>query len=157
MGFEAGQIYRIGRQTAAGGDDHPLAGSQFKDKLLFQLAKSRFTVFLKNIRNGPARARLNQFIRVEIIEVQLISHQPSHGGLARAHETNEREIDEVARVVHGHDLADFQARRTPIIGGAGAGRDEALRRPIPASRPQQQRQRLAGTAQSHHIGNTLFS
>jgi uncharacterized Zn-binding protein involved in type VI secretion len=45
--------------------------------------------------------RLNQLIRVKILEVQLFGDDPAHGSLARAHETDERDVDEMAIVVHG--------------------------------------------------------
>ena len=109
-----------------------LRAASSDDQLLFQFAESRFAVLVKNVRDGPARARLNQFVRVEIIEMQLVGHQPAHGRLARAHETDEREIDEVAVVVHGHGLTDFRARRTPIIVAALDDAPEPVEQPSPA-------------------------
>jgi hypothetical protein len=48
--------------------------------------------------------------------MQLLGHEPAHGGLARTHETNERKIDDAAVAVHGDELTQFYPRRTPLIG-----------------------------------------
>jgi hypothetical protein len=48
--------------------------------------------------------------------VQKIGDQPAHGSLARAHETDEREIGRWKRVVHGDELAENGTGRTPQIG-----------------------------------------
>ena len=42
---------------------------------------------------------LDHFVRVEIFEVQLLGDEPAHGRLARAHEADERDVDEVAVAV----------------------------------------------------------
>jgi hypothetical protein len=43
----------------------------------------------------------------------LFGHQPAHRGFARAHETDEREVDEVAAMLHGDELAENPRGRTP--------------------------------------------
>ena len=88
---------------------------EFTDDLPFERAKGRLAVGLENIRDGAARARLNQLVRVEIIEMQLVGHEPADGGLARAHETDEREIDDAAVALHGDGVNASLARCTPII------------------------------------------
>jgi hypothetical protein len=52
--------------------------------------------------------------------MQLLGGEPAHGRLARAHETDERDVDDLAVVLHGHGLTDFHARRTLIIEILGA-------------------------------------
>ena len=43
----------------------------------------------------PVRG-LDHLIRVEKFEAQLVGDEPAHGGLARAHETDERDVDDMA-------------------------------------------------------------
>ena len=88
-------------------DDGFCPAREFSDHLLFERAKSRLAVGLENLRDAPARARHNQLVRVEVVEMQLLGHEPAHGGFARAHETDEREIDDAAVAVHGHELTQF--------------------------------------------------
>src|SRR5260221_177435 len=103
--LEAGQVVRVRRQAAAGGDDRLGAAGQFLHDLLFQGAKRRFPIGVENIRDGAAGAGLDRLVRVEVIEVQHVGHKPAHGRLARAHETDERDVDELAGVVHCVKLA----------------------------------------------------
>ena len=99
----------MGRQAAAGGDDGFRPGGKFPDQLLFQRAKGGFAVGRENFRDGPPCARLDDFVRVEIIEMQLFGDEPADGRLARAHETDERDVDDVAVVVHDNELTESEA------------------------------------------------
>jgi hypothetical protein len=45
----------------------------------------------------------------------LLGDEPANRSLARAHESDEREIDKMARVVHVIDLTHLPPRRTPEI------------------------------------------
>jgi hypothetical protein len=58
--------------------------------------------------------RLDEFIRVQKIEMQLFGHQPADRRLARAHKTYEGKVDDMAPIEHGDDLAEFRLARTPI-------------------------------------------
>ena len=42
---ETGQIFGVGRQAAAGGDDGSRPGGKFPDQFLFQFAKRRFAAW----------------------------------------------------------------------------------------------------------------
>jgi hypothetical protein len=37
--------------------------------------------------------------------MQLLGHQPANGGFARAHETNERDVDDASVVLHRKKVA----------------------------------------------------
>src|SRR5208282_4258812 len=128
--FEAGKILRPGRQAAAGGNESAFARGKFPGDLLFERAEGRFAVPGKNIGDGAAGPRLNQFIRVEVIEAQLVRHQPADGRFAGAHESDEREIDDAAVAVHGHEFTQIGAAAHAIIGRASvlASRLKWLRR-----------------------------
>jgi hypothetical protein len=54
---------------------------------------------------------LDQFVRVEVIEAQLVRHQPPDGRFAGAHKTNERKIDDAAVTVHGNRVAQASRLR----------------------------------------------
>ena len=56
VSFQRGEIFRIGRQAAAGGNHGFMSRGQFADDLPFQRAESRFAVLGKNVGNGPAGA-----------------------------------------------------------------------------------------------------
>jgi hypothetical protein len=45
--------------------------------------------------------RLDEFIRIEKFKAQLLRDEPAHGCFARAHETYERKVDELAAALHG--------------------------------------------------------
>lgn len=107
MSFKSGKIVRIGRQTAAGGNDRfGLCGKLFHN-LFFQLPKTRLAVLLENLRYGFARGGLDQFVRVQIIKPQLLRHEPANGSFARAHKTDERNVDDAAVVVHALEVSNF--------------------------------------------------
>jgi hypothetical protein len=103
--FETGEIFGIHRQAATGGNDRFHAVGQFRDNLLLERAKCRLAVHGKNVGDAAACLILDQLVGVEIIEVQLLGDEPAHGGFARAHETDERDVDEATGVVHGHTVA----------------------------------------------------
>ena len=105
--LEVGEVVGIRGQTAAGGNDRAFPGGQFIDQLMFQFAKRGFAIGIKNVGDGAVRALLDQFIGVEVIEVQLFGHEPSDGGLARAHETDEREINDAAVALHANGLTEI--------------------------------------------------
>ena len=103
---------------------------EFVHHLPFERAKGRLAVGLENLRDAPARARLDEFVGVQVIEMQLLGDEPAHGSLARAHEADEREIDDAAVALHGNELTQFFPRRTPqIISGhsGSAGVPPAMR------------------------------
>ena len=55
--------------------------------------------------------RLNQLIRVEVIEAQQVGHQPADGRFAGAHEPDEGEVDDTAVAVHGNRVAQASRLR----------------------------------------------
>ena len=90
--LEAHEVFQLRGKAAAGRDERVRARGQFLHDLPFQRAKGRFAIPGKNIRNRPARARLNEFVRVEKRKMQPLRDEPAHGGFPRAHESNEREV-----------------------------------------------------------------
>jgi hypothetical protein len=105
--LETVEIFRVRRQTAARGDDGLGVAGQFGDRFFFERAKSRFAFRLENIGDGAARAGLDHFVRVEIVKMQLFGDEPANGSLARAHETDEREIDDMAAALHSDKVLLF--------------------------------------------------
>ena len=49
---------------------------------------------------GLPGARFDEFVGVEESEVQLFGDESAHGGFARAHEADERDVFNSTRVVH---------------------------------------------------------
>jgi hypothetical protein len=44
--------------------------------------------------------------------MQLVGDEPAHGRLARAHEADERDVDDATVALHDNGLTDFPAPRT---------------------------------------------
>jgi hypothetical protein len=107
MAFEAGEIVRIRGQSAAAGNNGFLSGGEFDDDFSFELAKKRFAFLRKNLADGFAGARFDDVIGVEESEVQLAGDQLADGGLAGSHETDERNVLNLARGAHRIELADL--------------------------------------------------
>ena len=107
MRLEAGKIFKIHRQAAAGGDDDFYAAGKFPDGFFFKCAKSWFAIPGENVRYTAARFGLDQFIRIEVFKAQLVGDEAANGRLARAHETDERDVDEMTVVVHTFEIANF--------------------------------------------------
>ena len=55
----------------------------------FQLAKSRFAMSFKELRNGDARGSLDLFVEVNEPPAKLLSQARANGALAGTHETGE--------------------------------------------------------------------
>ena len=115
--FQGGQILRIHRQAAAGGDDRARLLGEFLDHRGFHPAEGRFAVRGENVSNRPARARLDEVVGVEVFEMQLLGDEAADRGFAGAHEADERDIGDVAFAVHRMELADFAAGRTLQMQG----------------------------------------
>src|SRR5208283_2470627 len=50
--------------------------------------------------------------------MQLVGDEPANGRLARAHETDECDVDDAPVALHGHGLAEWEALRTLQIASA---------------------------------------
>ena len=72
-----------------------------------------------DVGNGAAGIGLNQLVGVDEFKAELLRNVPAHRRFARAHEADEREIDDVAVTLHGDGLAENAARRTPHFSRAG--------------------------------------
>ena len=77
----------------------------FPDKLPLEHPKRRLALLRKKIRDRPALPPLDLVVAVEQVEPQFLGHGASHGGFARAHESDEVEID----VRHAHPSAQATA------------------------------------------------
>src|ERR1035437_562469 len=113
VNLERVEIFQIGGQATAGGNHGFVSRSQFSHHLPFQGAESRLTFPRKNVGDCPPGAGLDEIVRVEKIKMQMLGDHAANGGLARAHEADERENDELAVVVHGDGLAENRGGRTP--------------------------------------------
>ncbi len=98
--FEPLQIVAKRRQTAAGGDDGLGALREFSHNALFQFAKSWLAILRKNISNRAAGAGLDQFVGINKLKTQMLGDHATNGGLAHAHETDERDVGEMSFAVH---------------------------------------------------------
>jgi hypothetical protein len=99
MGFQTGQIGRVGNETAAGGDDHFLPLAQILDHLLFQLAKSRLALIFEDFLDGHAALGLDQFVRINELELQQLGGQAADGRFAGAHEPDQSDVLDAAHGV----------------------------------------------------------
>ena len=92
MGLEAGQVGRVGRQTAPSGNDRLLPPGQLLYNPPLPLAKGRFTVLGEDVVNRLPGASFDDVIRVQESEMQHIRHQPPDGRFAATHESDEGEV-----------------------------------------------------------------
>ena len=79
MGFQAGQIGRVGDKSATSGDDRLLPLTQVLDHLLFQLAKRGRSLLLENILNGSAALGFNEIVGIYKLELQRLGRQAVEG------------------------------------------------------------------------------
>ena len=80
---------------------------KFSDNFFFERAKGRFAVGLENVDDDAACAGMYHFVLVDIITVQRLGDETANGSLARAHETDKREIDDAAVALHGFIESNF--------------------------------------------------
>ena len=107
MGLQTGEIVRIGGQSAAGGYDALVAGSEFLDQLRFQLAKRWLAVLREDFRDLFSAALFDEGVGIEQFKLELLGDEATHGGFARAHETDKRDVLDVAGGGHGEELREF--------------------------------------------------
>ena len=107
MAFEAGEIVRIYRQAAAGGNDGFFARGEFSDDFFFHCAEGRLAVLRENITDGFARARLDHLIGIQKRKMELMGDDLSYGGFARSHEADERNVLNLSPGAHPIELADL--------------------------------------------------
>ena len=108
MCFEAGEIVGIRRQAAAGGNDGFFSRDEFADDFFFRASRNAGSPSLgENFTDGFAGARFDDVIGVEKSEVQLRGDQLADGGFARSHETDERNILNLAHGAHRIELTDL--------------------------------------------------
>ena len=88
----------------------PLPRMPALDKRPLHRTKRRFPFLRENLRDGFFLLPLNLVIAVDHVKAELVRHGPAHGALARAHESNEVEID--VRCVH-HVTSDETHRPPP--------------------------------------------
>ena len=113
--FQAGEIFWIRRQTATSGNDRFPTARKFGDNFFFECPEIFFTIVFENLGDGFAGGCLNHFVRVKIFKIQQLGDKAANGSLARAHETNERKIDDAAIALHESELTQFCLSRTPQI------------------------------------------
>ena len=104
MGFDAGEIFRVGGEAATGGYDGLFAGGQFGNDFFLEGAEGRFTIFGKNFTNGFAGAGFDDLISVEEGEVQLGGDELADRRFAGPHETDERDV---VNLPHPNELTDL--------------------------------------------------
>src|SRR6185437_5044195 len=86
------------------------------DESFHTCAKHRSTDLRKDLNNILSRAQFDDVIRVEEKEMQLPGNQLAHGGFARPHETDERNVMNLARGAHTIGLTDLGRIRTEFFG-----------------------------------------
>lgn len=96
MHLEAGEIVSIGDQAASRRNDISLKLAQFLHNVSFDLSKFFFSVLGKDRADGFMKMALDHVVRVHNAKSKHPREQMSHGGLARAHETNQRNIVDLA-------------------------------------------------------------
>jgi hypothetical protein len=69
MGPETRQVFRLGGQTAPGGDDELLPGAQLLDDLSFVLAEASFAVLAEDVADALMRLLFDEVIGIDHLEV----------------------------------------------------------------------------------------
>jgi len=119
MGFQARQIARVHHQPAASGNDHFFSRRELCDDLLFQLAKNGLAGLRKDFGDGTAGLDLDHRICIHELELQGVGDNSSDGRFAGAHEPDQREVVDVAWVVHWSSLRSTRESKSEMtFGGA---------------------------------------
>ena len=115
MGFQTGQIGVVRCEAAAGGDDGLLPLGEFLHKAAFPFAEGRLAVLRKNVGNGLAGAGFNGVVGVEKGKVERGRQHLADRGFAGAHEADEGDVLNLARVIHGIQLNHPRPVGTPFL------------------------------------------
>ena len=89
--------------------------SKFLDQAAFPLAEIGFSFLREDIRDGFARARHDDVVRVEKGKMQLIGDQSSDGRLAGAHKADEGNVNKSPRGAHRNELDDLRRIDTQFL------------------------------------------
>ena len=100
MGLEVFHIGRVRSHPAPGGDDEIALPAQGFERLFFVLTKSGLPFPGENVADGPSELLLDQVIGVHKAKLNMLGDDASDGGLARPHESDQREIVDGAHIVH---------------------------------------------------------
>ena len=106
MFLKARHVLGIHDESTACRDDRAVTQGQFLHDALFQFAKPRLALLIKDLRNGFSSAGLNHCVRIEKGKVQLFGYKSSDGRFAGAHETAQRDV--ANGTGHGHDVRMFR-------------------------------------------------
>ncbi len=110
---KADEVFRFANQPAASGDDEPIARGKIGDDGAFVGAEGWLALLGKNFGNGTPDPFLDQVVRINERETQLLRDNASDGGLSDPHKTDQRNVFDAANVAH-----------TPILRGiSGFGTD----------------------------------
>ena len=85
-------------EPSAAGNYGALSRVPTLDKRSLQHAKCRFPILRKDLRDRFFLLPFDLVIAVHHVKAQLVGHGPAHGALARAHKSNDVEID--VRCIH---------------------------------------------------------
>ena len=78
--------------TATGRDNVVVQFRGFAHSFAFEISKSRFTVFLKDVRDASPGIPLNDVVCIDISHPKLRSQPSADRGLPSAHKTNKHNI-----------------------------------------------------------------
>lgn len=100
MRFQARQILGVRREAASGRNDRSLRLRQVRYDLPLDSAKHILTRLRKNLADAPPRERLNHFIRIDKLEMQMLRQQSPDRRLPRPHEPNQGNVLDFACCAH---------------------------------------------------------
>jgi len=100
MRLKAGQVVRVDRQSAPGGNDRLLTPGQFLDYPSLPLTKDPLAVLSKNVTNPLPGSRLDDLVSVQKGEMEQIGRHPTHARFTTAHESNQGKIADGTRASH---------------------------------------------------------
>src|SRR5436190_584495 len=116
MAFKTGEIGFISRQTASGRDHGLLAARQLLDNAALPGAKGRLAVLFEDGSNLFSGAGFNHIVGIEKCKMQKIGGHPAHDRFSRAHESDEGQISNFPRSLHGNEVADWRQLGTWKLG-----------------------------------------
>lgn len=115
MGFQAGEIFRVGPEPAAGCEDGAFIACEVRDRLPFVLPEARFTILLKDPRDRFPGLSFNQFVCIEHLETEQAGYGLSNGAFARSHKSDQGDIADAPLFFHSTGLAQVGPGGTPFL------------------------------------------
>ena len=100
MSLQAGQVFAVGYQSPASGNDAVLQVADFVNDLPLQRTKGRFAGLRKNLGDAASGPFLDQHVCIQKCKLNLLRYQPADRRFAAAHEAYQGNIAKGPVAIH---------------------------------------------------------